>query len=393
MARAAAVRGDAAVEKFRATRPRPAGAASRRAVAFRTSAPPHLRTSAPPHLRTSAVSHPLHRSAERLRKLFDAGHRLTKAEAAEQLGLDAARSITRLVHDLRLSGVPVRDEPDPADGRRKRFFLADEDQRRGLRLDALSEAEILALTVAAEAARSALRETPLGEPMASAFQAILDAAREAGDGLGTVTFDPDDEPDHWHFGGAATPPHPAVFASLRRAITDGRRVRVDYTDKRGTRTDGREISPLGFGLVRGAWQLAAWCHLRRALRDFALAAVSHVAVTGAAAHAPDGFDLQAHFAARFGALAGGEPVEVRLRVSADRAVHFRRRRYHPSQRLAEQPDGSLVATYRVPGGDALDEVRAFVASWGPHVVAEAPPALVGRLAEDARQSAEAYGVR
>ena len=332
---------------------------------------------------------PLHPSAERLRALLDAGYRLTKAEAAARLDRDP-RSVTRLVRDLRAAGVPVRDEPDPADGRRKRFFLADEHQRRGLRLDALDEAEILALTVAAEAARAALRGTTLQDPLASAFRALLGAAREAGGGVGTLTFDPDDEPAHWHFGDPVTPPDPAVFAPLRRALTDRRRVRIDYADTRGRRTDGREVSPLGFGLVRGAWLLVAYCHLRRALRDFALPSVSHVCPLDRAVHAPDGFDLDAHFAPRFGALAGEDTVAVRLRVSADRAVHFRRRRYHPSQALAERPDGSLTATYAVPGGVALDEVRAFVASWGPSVTVEAPAELAGRLAEDARAVAAAY---
>ncbi len=284
----------------------------------------------------------------------------------------------------------VRSEPDPADGRRKRFFLADEHQRRGLRLDTLDESEVLALTVAAEAARAALDGTPLGRPLRSAFQALLDAAREVGDGVGPVTFDPDDEPAHWHFGGAITPPDPATFTPLRRAVTDGRRVRIDYTDKHGTRTAGREVSPLGFGLVRGAWLLATYCHLRRDLRDFALSSVSHVHVLTAGFHVPDGFDLAAHFAPRFGALAGGEPVKVDLWVSSARAVHFRRRRYHPSQQITERSDGSLDVTYRVPGGEALDEVRAFVASWGPHVAVRAPTALARRLREDALRTQMLY---
>ncbi len=282
--------------------------------------------------------------------------------------------------------------PTARPGRRpaQAVFLAAEHQRRGLHLDSLDETEILALTVAAEAARAALHATPLQAPLASAFRALLEAAHEAGDGLGTLTFDPDDEPTHWHFGSHVTPPDPAVFAPVRQAITDGLRIRIDYTDKRGRFSPGREVSPLGFGLVRGSWLLATYCHVRQALRDFALPSVSHVHVLSGAVHVPSGFELADHFAPRFGALAGGEPVAVRLRISADRAVHFQRRRYHPSQVLAEQPDGSFLATYTVPGGEALDEVRAFVASWGPHVTVEHPPALADRLADDARQTAAAY---
>ena len=331
----------------------------------------------------------LHPSADRLRTLFDADHRLTKAAAAARLGLDP-RSITRLVRDLRDAGVPVRDEPDPADGRRKRFFLDAEHQRRGLHLDELDESEVLALTVAAEAARAALRGTPLAAPLDRAFVALLDAAGGAGDGEGVFSFDPEAEPDRWHFGGHAQLPAPDVFTALRRAVSKGFRVRIDYTDAKGQRSDGRLVSPLGFGRVRGGWVLVAYCHLRRALREFALPAVSHVAPLSDSARRPDGFSLRRYFARRFGALEGGAAVEVRLRVAPTRAVYFERRRYHPSQAVQRRPDGALAVTYSVPGGEALDEVRAFVASWGPHVVVEAPAELAERLAEDARTTAAAY---
>ncbi len=328
-------------------------------------------------------------SAEALRRLLDRDARPTKAEIGHALGV-TPRQAARVVETLRQAGVPVRQEPDPAERRRQRYFLDAEHQRRGLHLDALDETEILALVVAAEAAHTALRGTPLHDALGTAFEALLDAAGQAGDGDGVFSFDPEAEPGHWHFGGHAQPPALGVFTTLRRAASEGRRVRIDYTRADGTPTHGREVSPLGFGRVRGGWVLAAWCHLRGALREFSLPAVAHVAGLSADVHRPDGFSLRRYFARRFGALEGGELVEVRLRVAPDRAVYFRRRRYHPSQHLADQPDGSLVATYSVPGGDALDEVRAFVASWGPHVVVEHPPELADRLAADARRTAAAY---
>ena len=333
---------------------------------------------------------PLHPSAEALRRLLDHDARPTKAEAADALGV-SSRQVARIVETLREAGLPVRQEPDPADGRRLRYALDPEHQRRGLHLDTLDEAEILALTVAAEAARSALRGTPLQAPMDRAFVALLDAAGQAQDGDGVFSFDPEAEPEHWHFGGHAQLPDIAVFAALRRAASQGLRARIDYTDAKGRRSDGRMVSPLGFGRVRGGWGLVAYCHVREALREFALPAVAHVAPLSEPAHRPDGFSLRRYFARRFGALEGGAPVEVRLRVAPERAVYFQRRRYHPSQTVAEGEGGGLLVTYRVPGGDALDEVRAFVASWGPHVVAEAPRELAERLAEDARQTAAAYG--
>ncbi|MEM1115557.1 MAG: WYL domain-containing protein [Bacteroidota bacterium] len=333
---------------------------------------------------------PLPRSAEQLLRHLDRDGRPTKKDAAALLGV-TPRQVARVVETLREAGHPVRDEPDPADGRRLRYYLDPEHQRRGLHLDTLDEGEVLALTVAAEAARSALRGTPLQAPLDRAFVALLDAIDEANDGDGVFSFDPEAEPNHWHFGGHAQLPDPGVFTALRRAASGGVRVRIDYTDAKGAFSPGRTVSPLGFGRVRGGWVLVAYCHERDALREFALPSVSHVATLTEAVHQPHGFSLRRYFAQRFGALEGGEPVEVRLWVSPERAVYFQRRRYHPSQALTEAEDGGLTVAYRVPGGAALDEVRAFVASWGPHVVVEAPEALADMLAADARATAMAYG--
>ena len=49
----------------------------------------------------------------------------------------------------------------------------------------------------------------------------------------------------------------------------------------------------------------------------------------------------------------------------------------------EIDSGGLLATFRVP---ELKTMRSFVCSWGPNVVALAPPDLV----DDARQTAAAY---
>jgi predicted DNA-binding transcriptional regulator YafY len=333
----------------------------------------------------------LARSAAHFRRLLDGGLRPTKAEAAARLGL-SPRTITRLVGALREARVPIQEEKD---GRAKRFFLADEHQRRGLRLDSFDEAMALALTVAAEAARPVLAGTPLEGALRRAERALLDAASGIEGGLGPASFDPEEEPARWHFGPAAAEAlDPETFTAVRRAITEGRQIRAEYLNKQGRRSPDRALSPLALGRVGGTWQLAAYCHERREVRNFNLTRLTNVRVLRRLAEPPEGFDARAHFTGRFGSLEGkGVPVEVRLRVSAARAVHFRARRYHPSQRLGERPDGALTAHYAVPGGDALDEVRAFVASWGPHVVVEAPPELAARLAADARATAAAYAAK
>ena len=338
---------------------------------------------------------PVSARPEELRRLFDAGARLTKKQAGAALGV-SPRQIERYVKRLRAAGVPVEQSPrlpeESADGepRAVRYYLEARHQRRAFELGGLDEGALHALVVAVGAARGALAGTGYEAPLDRAFGRLLAAVNRVESAEGLFSFDPDEEEDRWHFGAAAVAPvEPEVFDAVSHAL--GRwRLRVDYQKGSGERSWSREVSPLGLAPVGGAWLLAAYCHERRAVRDFNVARLQNVRVQRAPAHVPGGFETAAHFAGRFGgALAGrGRPQEVRLHVSPERAVYFETKRYHPSQQTEREPGGALCVRYRVR---TLDAVRAFVASWGPHVEALAPPELVERLREDAQATAALYG--
>ena len=245
-------------------------------------------------------------------------------------------------------------------------------------------------TVAAEASRALLRDTPLGAPLSRAFQTLLDAV-----GDDTVySFDPELEAEHWYFGNAAAPGADRldVMRALDRAIVDSQSIRIDYTNGRGERSDGRLLDPLAMAPFSSGWQLAAYCHSRRAVRNFNPARIDRVALVPDAHFAPpDDFVADEHFGGRFGALEGtGRLREVRLRVAPHVAQHFRSGGYHTSQRNEPDPDqpGGLMVTYHVP---EIKTMRSFVRSWGAAVVALAPPELVAQLTTDARDAAQAYG--
>lgn len=334
---------------------------------------------------------PLSRRAEALRRLLDRGHTLTRKQAAERLGV-TERQVSRLLKELERVGVPVQSQPDPHGSRAKAYGLAAEHQRRGVVLGGLDEEALFALSVAAEAAGAALAGTPLEAPLQRGFQALLGAINaDPDDGEEPDTFEPEAIPAAWHFGGLAPqPPAPAVFRAVRAAVTAHQAIRMDYQRGDGERFWGREIEPLALAPIRGAWLLAAYCKLRRGLREFNLARMTNVRTVGRYFTRPDGFDARAHFAGRFGALEGGALEDVVLRVSAERTTYFRSRRYHPSQEIEALEDGALRVRYRVPGGAGLDELAAWVRSWGAHVVVEAPASLAEQLSEDAQATAAAY---
>ena len=318
----------------------------------------------------------------RLHRMLDEGAQPSLADIYGRFGV-TERHARRLIRQLREDGVPVQERRD---GRIKRFFLAPEHRQVVIRGFEFDEEEMLALAVAAEAAKAELGATPLEAPLGRAFGKLLDElAPEA------FTFEMEDLPGHWHFGASALSHiDPHIFKTLQQAIHENRSVRIDYhTASTGGFSKDREIDPLQFARYRGSWLVIAYCHTRRDLRDFSLAGIERIEPGEMFFSPPDGFDPDTYFRDRFGALAGGAVYEVRLLVEPDRAAYFKRKDYHRTQMIEEKwDDGHLVVSYEVAG---LQEIRSFVQSWGVGVTVLEPPELVAMVAEEAKVLAGRYG--
>jgi proteasome accessory factor B len=91
-------------------------------------------------------------------------------------------------------------------------------------------------------------------------------------------------------------------------------------------------------------------------------------------------------------IADQDPVEVVLRFSAAVSSRVREARWHPTERVEEQTDGSLLWRATVAGPI---EIRLWILSWGDDVEVLEPPELredvAGRLARAAALYARAGG--
>jgi len=320
---------------------------------------------------------------DRLLTLFRAGRALTQPEISERLDV-SRRHARRLIAQLREEGVPIREQEE---GRTKTFFLPSS----ALALEdapvPLTERQALAIVVAAEAGRAALRPTPLAAPLADASGRLLRRLDRA-----SGTYDLSRLRDQWHFGTepADSTFDDAVFDTLVDALNRGRPVQIDYEpahDSDAPRT--RTVSPLVMAAPGGSWRCVAYCHFREAPRDFTLSRIDDISLLTdrVMAEPPDDFDPDLYFRERFGAL-GGETRVVRLRVVPDAARFFREKQYHPSQVLEEErADGSVVVSFEVAG---LEDMAAWVRSWGASVVVLDPPELAEQVAAEARRVLERY---
>lgn len=316
--------------------------------------------------------------AEQLLRLLNAGSAYTYAQAASTLNV-SERTVQRCIDRIREEGTVI----DYKSRRPVVFFIPEEHRQHGVMIN-LSEEEILALTVAADASQGTLHRTPLGPALKRAIDKLLEEMPNE-----LIPIEAEDSEMYWHFSGnPASEIDPEVFRELVTDIRDCNGILVDYQSASGRRprTD-RPLDPYALAVQGGSWLLVAWCHWNKAFRDFSISAISNVRRTGTIFLRREEFDLGHHFQGRFRAVGGNTTHIVRLRVEADRITYFNRKRYHPSQEVHVMPDGTATVEYTVSG---LEDIRSFAQSWGNGITVLEPPELVAVMRAQANELADRY---
>ena len=144
---------------------------------------------------------------------------------------------------------------------------------------------------------------------------------------------------------------PEIFQALTAAIGEGRRIRMRYC-RSGTWTESwREVDPRHLYLRQRTLYLYARTVDEQppAWKVFRVSRIREIRPTGLClppeTRGDDGFHERQKNA--FLAFLGDRPKPVTLRFTGEAIPYIRECRWHESQRLEEQPDGSLLLTLSV----------------------------------------------
>jgi predicted DNA-binding transcriptional regulator YafY len=141
---------------------------------------------------------------------------------------------------------------------------------------------------------------------------------------------------------AARPTKLDHFETVASATLRRRRLRIRYCARSSDAESWREISPQRLVHYRDNWYLDAWCHLRNALRVFAVDAIGTADMLESTAKAVSERRLDAELAGGYGIFAGKELNWARLRFTPARARWVSAERWHPEQRGWFEADGSWL---------------------------------------------------
>src|SRR6266446_6862681 len=179
-----------------------------------------------------------------------------------------------------------------------------------------------------------------------------------------------------HFGVVAA-------AVLRRA-----RLWIRHYNRKDDRQTEREISPQRLVHYRGNWYIDGYCHLREALRSFAVDAIRAAELREARAKEVPAAELDEHLGAGYGIFAGREVQWARLRFTPEAARWVAAQSWHPKQRARFDQDGSYLL--EVPYSHERELLMELL-KFGADVEVLAPEALRQRVAESLKKAASRYG--
>lgn len=181
----------------------------------------------------------------------------------------------------------------------------------------------------------------------------------------------------------------AVLAEIRQAVLAGQPLGFIYS-RPGAEARRRSVAPCGVMFGRANYLVAA-DRESGSIRTFRLDRMSAVKVEEGIAAPPADFDLQVFASQSFG-IYQDEIEDVVLSVVPEGAAEARAWRWHPTQTVEDQPDGSVLVRFRASG---MRELAWHLFTWGEQVRIVQPQRLkavmAGELAAAARalETAEA----
>jgi predicted DNA-binding transcriptional regulator YafY len=178
-----------------------------------------------------------------------------------------------------------------------------------------------------------------------------------------------------------------IFCALTSAVVERRRLDLSYWSASRDEKTRRGFDPYDLALVDDGWYAVGHCHLRNDIRMFAVQRVLTVRKTDETFVRPASFRIEDYLKGSFRALRGDGDYRVVLRFHKDVARRFAEKRWHTSQVLERQKDGSLIARMQL---SSLVEIKRWVMWWGADCEVIEPPELRECIAIELAKAAELY---
>lgn len=167
-----------------------------------------------------------------------------------------------------------------------------------------------------------------------------------------------------------------VFAHLYDAIARKRRVEICYDSLFEEGLIDVELCPYHLLYKNGAWHVLGLSSPHKRVRTFELGRIRELKATQRCFLGDEHFDISDYLGRAWSVTPEGRIYDVRLRFLPRVARSVAEVKWHSTQRVVFDDDGSAIVEFRV---DGLSEITWWVVSYGDQVQVLAPKALRTRV--------------
>ncbi len=310
----------------------------------------------------------------RLITLLQSGRSYNARQLAEELEV-SRRTVFRDLNMLELAHIPYYYEPESGSYRiTGNFFLPPVNltlaEALGLLLVAGHNGSESGIPLISDSAKAALKiESVLPRPVRQHVGTVM---KRTSVSLGPVSRH--EEID-------------VIFDDLARAIIQRRVCRMVYVSFKDRRQLKLRVRPLRLVFLSRAWYLIAYSEDHGENRTFKLIRIRRLTPTRETFPAVGEDLIDEHFGQAWSMIPEGRIYKVHLHFEPMVAGNVSEVRWHPSQRVEWNDDGSIEFYAEV---DGLGELSWWVMGYGDQVEVLAPSALRKRIRQTASRMAEKH---
>lgn len=178
-----------------------------------------------------------------------------------------------------------------------------------------------------------------------------------------------------------------IIDQLMMGIEEHRAVFITYQSLQATEPVTYDVYPYGLIYHRGSLYLVGRPPRRDDVCHWKVDRMQNAEVTEFHFQMDEKFDLQAHLKRSFGVYHGKGEVCIEVWFSPAVATYVLESKWHESQRITRQKDGSLLAEFRL---SSAEEIKRWLYSFGRSALVLSPPALREEMLDELRDMAAAY---
>jgi proteasome accessory factor B len=170
-----------------------------------------------------------------------------------------------------------------------------------------------------------------------------------------------------------------LIDQLMRGIEETKATHIVYLSLQATELVTYEVCPLGLAFHKGSLYLVANSRDHGELRHFKVDRIEEAEVGPFPFERPADFNLAEHLANSFGIFHGDGDVAVKVRFLPAVARYVQESKWHDSQQLSPQKDGSVLAEFRL---SSVEEIKHWLLGFGGKAVVLEPLELRQQIAAE-----------